>query len=148
MDHAAADLERNADDQLRASDSVVDATAGTPTPAPAAPGTSIHTTAGDPGPPPLGDPLPLRTEVWEIGGALAAGLGASGTARITVSELPGGRLAAWLEDVDAVTASVGASVDVGVQAVPGWSWAPTPAASCPCTPAKVGMWTPKSSPGC
>lgn len=125
LEDAAEDLERNAAEQLRASDAGTDTTNTAPTPTPVAPiaGTAptsfMESTSRDPGPPPLGDPLPLRTESWEIGGALATGLGIAGTARITVMELPGGRFAVWLEDVDAVTASVGASVDVGMDGGPG-----------------------------
>lgn len=116
LDRAAEDLERNAGEQLRASDGHAATTAG---PVAATGAASMRSTGGDPGPPPVGDPLPLRTETWEIGGALGAGLGASGTARITVTELPGGRMLVWLEDVDSVTAAVGAAVDVGVDNGPG-----------------------------
>lgn len=131
LDRAAEDLERDAGEQLRASAAVGDTTSGTANTTPVAPhvglapGTatapvaSMRSTARDPGPPPVGDPLPLRTESWEIGGALAAGVGVTGTARITVSELPGERTAVWLEDVDAVTGAVGAGVEVGLHNGPG-----------------------------
>lgn len=118
LDNAADDLERNAAEQLQASDAGADAkaTSGTPIQAPAS---SMESIRSDPGPPPFGDPLPSRTESWEIGGALAAGLGVSGTARFTVMELSDGRSIIWLEDVDAATASVGASVDLGMDGGPG-----------------------------
>lgn len=137
LEDAAEDLERNAVEQLRASEPAarldptdpvqpgVEPTVDTsslryPESGMGLPPTSsMESTGRDPGPPPFGDPLPLQTESWEIGGALAAGLGVSGTARLTVEELPGGRSVVWLEDIDAATASAGVSVDVGVADGPG-----------------------------
>ena len=127
LDDAAEHLERNAVEQLRASGpgTGADPTVGTSTPPTASPTTapppssSMESTGRDPGPPPFGDPLPSHSESWEIGGALAAGLGVSGTARFTVMELDDGRSIVWLEDVDAATATVGASVDVGMDGGPG-----------------------------
>lgn len=125
LEDAAEDLERHAVEQMRASDSVTDTTNShsirTPVEPMAgpAPTSSMESTGRDPGPPPLGDPLPLRTESWEIGGALAAGLGIGGAARITVTELPGGLFGVSLEDVDAATVSGGASADIGVDGGPG-----------------------------
>ncbi len=126
LDGAARELERNADEQLRASQggavppSVTSVPPnGTATGGGDHPEASMSATAGDPGPPPVGDPLPLRTETWELGGAIAAGLGMKGAARLTVMELPGGRSMVRLEDVDGFTASVGASAEFGFDGGPG-----------------------------
>ncbi len=68
----------------------------------------------DPGSPPIGDPIPLRTEVWEIGGGVAGGLGISGTARMLVSKLPGGRSMVSISDVDGATADTGISAEMAL----------------------------------
>ncbi len=118
LDEAAGELEHNADEQLGASQGGSGSLSTVPRHGTAVEGRdppkdSMTSAPGDPGPPPVGDPLPLRTETWELGGAVAAGLGMKGAARLTVAELPGGTSMVRLEDVDGFTASVGASAELG-----------------------------------
>lgn len=128
---AAGNLERNAAEQERASDAagVPGGTGRSGSPAVAAgdegrgatsrvglPPADVMSAVGeDPGKPPVGEPLATRTESWELSGALAAGIGVSGTARLTIEELPGGASMVWIEDRDGASLSGGISGGIGVE---------------------------------
>lgn len=71
------------------------------------------------GPPPFGDPLPRRTEAWELSGSLAAAVGLSGTGRVTVADLRGELSTVTVESTTDGSLEGGASIDMGLDHGPG-----------------------------
>ena len=139
---AAAELDGQIEQQQRASEATgamsggasggPTATAGTPgpagTPAGAAPGAQLPgaqlpraqmSAATDAGPPPRGEPLPLRAEQWVVGAEAAAVLGGRGRLAVTVEALPGGRSMVWLEDAAGAYLTTGVGAGVGLDDGPG-----------------------------
>lgn len=126
---AAQGLRDNASEQDRASDasgaaapisgsaSTSDAATGSAG-SPAAqgnPAARMTATPADPGPPPVGEPLPAVRHTYEIGGGLSSGVSVDGSAGLVIEELADGRSMVWLEDRDRVGVSGGlsAGVDLG-----------------------------------
>ena len=126
---AAAELDGHIDQQERAS-RAAGGTAGTsgapaaaaPSPVlggPPAPVPDRLSTATDAGPPPRGEPLPLRAEQWVLGGEAAALLGGRGRMALTVEALPGGRSMVWLEDAAGAYLTAGIGAGIGLDDGPG-----------------------------
>lgn len=69
--------------------------------------------------PPWGDPLPRRSESWEVSGALAAALGISSVTRVGITDLRGGDRAVTVERDTEGSLSGGASLGIGVDGAAG-----------------------------
>lgn len=108
---AAAELDGHVEEQERASDAAA-GVSGAPVP-------QRLSTATEAGPPPRGEPLPLRVEHWVLGGEAAALLGGRGRMAVTVEALPGGRSMVWLEDAAGAYLTAGLGAGIGLDDGPG-----------------------------
>lgn len=120
---AAGELRRNVAEQERASGSssppAAAAAVSATTRNDARPIAQMTAKPAPAGPPPFGDPLPRRTEVWELSGSLAAAVGLSGTGRVTVADLRGELSTVTVESTTDGSLEGGASIDMGLDHGPG-----------------------------